>query len=441
MKRRDSITTVIACIAVVVLLYLVFQFNLLVIKNVTHSTTIKTQDKKRAEEISCDRAHNTYDICSINGPTVLDSTTSTFLLMNPTSSNPEKPLVEKVRPYARKTENLTMSRITEVTLLAGPPSPKCEIQHKAPAVVFSVGGYCATGNFFHEFNDGFIPLYITVNSMFPDQDVVLVISNARDWWISKYRELLRTFSKHPIIILDNDTATQCFPSASVGLISHGVMTIDPESIPNSKTFTHFHAFLGKAYHQNHPSISSCLPKSRPLLVLAGRNGSASRRLLNQNEVKLEAEKVGFDVTVFEPTPRTPLRESYALINSSHAMLGVHGAALTHSFFLRPRSIFVQVVPLGAEWVAEACFGRSARAMGIEYMEYKIKAEESSLIDKYSKDEMIIKDPVAFRGVNFSNHDAMRIYLKQQNVRLDIIRFREYLKEVYMKAKKFMDNEG
>jgi protein O-GlcNAc transferase len=100
-----------------------------------------------------------------------------------------------------------------------------------------------------------------------------------------------------------------------------------------------------------------------------------------------------------------------------------------------------VVPLGAEWVAEACFGRSARAMGIEYMEYKIKAEESSLIDKYSKDEMIIKDPVAFRGVNFSDHDAMRIYLKQQNVRLDIIRFREYLKEVYRKAKKFMDNEG
>jgi protein O-GlcNAc transferase len=34
-----------------------------------------------------------------------------------------------------------------------------------------------------------------------------------------------------------------------------------------------------------------------------------------------------------------------------------------------------------------------------------------------------------------------LYLKEQNVKLDMERFREYLKEAYMKAKKFMDNEG
>jgi protein O-GlcNAc transferase len=390
----------------------------------------------RAEEISCDRVHHTYDICSINGPTVLDPAASTFFLMDPTRSRstPQKPLVvEKVRPYARKSENFTMSRIKEVTLVAGPRSPKCEIQHKAPALVFSAGGY--TGNFFHEFNDGFIPLYITVNSIFPDQEVVLVISKARDWWISKYKELLRTFSKHPIINLDNDTATHCFPSATVGMISHGFMTINPALIPSSKNFTHFRAFLGKAYCRNHDLQN--LPKSRPLLVLAGRSGGVGRLLLNQNEVKLEAEKVGFDVTVFEPTPGTPLKEAYALINSSHAMVGIHGAALTHSLFLRPGAVFLQVVPLGAGWVAEVCFERSARAMGIEYMEYRIKAEESSLMDKYGKDEMIVKDPAGFRGKKWS-HEAMAIYLKEQNVKLDMVRFRKYLKEAYLKAKKLMD---
>jgi protein O-GlcNAc transferase len=68
-------------------------------------------------------------------------------------------------------------------------------------------------------------------------------------------------------------------------------------------------------------------------------------------------------------------------------------------------------------------------------------EESSLIDKYSKDEMIIKDPVALRGSYISNLETMKIYLVDQNVKLDIVRFREYLKEAYMKAKKFMDKEG
>ncbi|XP_062162054.1 xylan glycosyltransferase MUCI21-like [Alnus glutinosa] len=293
--------------------------------------------------------------------------------------------------------------------------------------------------FFHEFSDGFIPLYVTVNTIFPYQDVVLVVLHACDWWTRKYSELLRTFSNHLIINLNNDTATHCFPSASVGMITHYGMAINPALTPKSKTFKHLRTFLDIAYNQNHKVQN--LPKFRPLLVLAGCIGSIGRLLLNQNEVKLDAKKVGFNVTVFEPTCGTPLKESYALINSSHAMVGIHSASLTHSLFLRPGSVFMQVVPLGAEWVAEVCFERSPRAMGLEYMEYRIKAEESSLIDKYSKDEMIIKDPVAFRGSYISNLETMKIYLVDQNVKLNIVRFREYLKEAYMKAKKFMDKEG
>ena len=122
------------------------------------------------------------------------------------------------------------------------------------------------------------------------------------------------------------------------------------------------------------------------------------------------------------------------------MIGIHGAALTHSLFLRPGSVFVQVVPLGAEWVSQVCFEKPAKDMGLVYMEYKIKAEESSLIEKYDKDDMMIKDPVAYRGKNWSPV-VMSIYLKEQNVKLDLVRFREYLKEMYKTAKKFMEKEG
>ncbi|KAJ0038797.1 hypothetical protein Pint_23550 [Pistacia integerrima] len=393
----------------------------------------------QSPQISCDRSHHNYDLCAITGSTVLDSTTSTLFLVDCSTSTPPS-IVEKIRPYPRKREKFMMNRIKELTITSSPESPKCEVQHHVPALVFSVGGY--TGNFWHEFNDGFIPLFITVNSIFPDQDFVLVISKARDWWVNKYADLLQTFSKYPIVKLDDDNTTHCFPSATLGLISHGFMTIDPALMPNSETFTHFRAFLDKAYGNGrfHPILKRNSPVARPRLVLPSRKGSLGRAILNEDEVKRVAEEVGFDVIEFTPTAKTSLREAYALINSSHAMVGVHGAALTHSLFLRPGSVFVQVVPLGLEWVAEVCFAKSARVMGLNYMEYKINAEESSLVEKYDRNELLIKDPGAFRGNNWSQA-IMNIYLKEQNVNFDLVRFREYTKEMYKKAKQFMDREG
>lgn len=387
--------------------------------------------------ISCDRSHRSYDLCTITGPTVMDPTTSTFFLVNPSPPHTAAEQ-QKIRPYPRKWENAIMARIKELTLLtllSTAHPPHCQIRHGAPALVFSAGGH--TGNFFHDFNDGFIPLFITSNSLFPDQDIVLVISKARDWWVTKYRQILRTFSKHPIINLDNETSTHCFPAASVGLISHGFMAINPAPALNV-TFTNFRAFLAKAYGAQTP------PRSRvklgaPRLVLVGRSGrGVGRRLLNQDEVRAEAERVGFEVVVLKAT--MPLQEAYWVVRGSEAMVGVHGAGLTHVVFMRPGAVVVQVVPLGAEWASEVCFGRPAREMmGMEYMEYKIRANESSLIEKYGEDEMVVKDPVGFIGNKWSK-EIMDVYLKEQDVRLDLVRFRKYLKKAYRKAKLFLQKD-
>ncbi|KAI9169496.1 hypothetical protein LWI28_013196 [Acer negundo] len=308
-----------------------------------------------------------------------------------------------------------VKRIKEITITlgSGPRSPKCEAQHNAPALVFSVAGY--NGNFWHEFNDGFIPLFITVNSIFPDQDVIFVIDKVRDWSVSKYAGLLKAFSKHPIVDLDNDNATHFFTSTTLGLISHGFMTIDPTLLPNSATFTHFRALLDKAYGhgRNLPSMYYS-PVTQPRLVLMSRKGSIGRVISNEGDVKRVAEEVGFNVIVFKSSKQ----EAYAIINTSHAML----------------------VPLGLEWVADVCFVKSAKEMRAEYMEYKINAKESSLVETYDENEMVIKDPVAFKGNNWSS-DIMDIYLKEQNVKLDLLRFKEHLKQVYDKAKEFMDKDG
>ncbi|KAH7857751.1 hypothetical protein Vadar_016143 [Vaccinium darrowii] len=394
-----------------------------------------------ASPISCDRSHDLYDICSINGPTVLDPKASTFYVMDPT--NPI-PLLEKVRPYPQKNSTFKIiNRVKTVTLTSGPLGPPCMVQHKAPALVFSVGGF--TLNFFHTFIDVFIPLFITLNSIAPDNpDFVFAIVDYQDWLINRYADLFRSFSKHPIVNLDNDTNAHCFPSATVGLISHGFMTIDPNLIPNSKTAIHFHSLLYETYcrhlrHHSSSPIPTTLKPKRPRLVIMSRSGGGGRVILNQSELKRAAGEEGFEVIEFEPSVKTNMSFACELISSSHAMLGVHGAALTYSVFLRPGSVLVQVVGLGLEEVAELCFARVGKDMDLKYMEYKIGVEESSLVDRYGKDDGMVKDHP--KALDFQNDTAVEVYLYQQNVILDLARFREYLKRAYEKAKIAMLKES
>ncbi|PHT33711.1 hypothetical protein CQW23_25511 [Capsicum baccatum] len=456
--------------------------------------------EKSRSIINCNRSHHFYDICSINGPTIFDPIESTFY----TTNNETNIIVEKIKPYPRKWENFTMGHIREFTLTTSPIGPPCLIHHEAQALVFSLGGY--TGNFFHDINDGFIPLFITVNSLFPNQDFILVISKLEDWWVHKYKDLLQSFSKYPIIDIDKEiNVTHCFPRATLGLMSHGFMTIDPKLTPSSKTLISFHHFLTTTYgtgqsqrdqpqpqlqsqsqhdqlqpqlqpqsqddqlqpqsryqsqsqsqhdqpqlqsqsqhDQLHPQSQPLFghqPQLRPHLILTSRHGSIGRLILNQDKVRLIAEQIGFEVILFKPRKNTSLHESFRLIHSSHAMIGVHGAALTHALFLRPNSIFIQIIPIGAEGVSDLCFGKLARGMNLVYEEYKIGVEESSLMEKFGKENnLVLKNPKALQGKVWSQ-EIMDIYLREQNINLDLNRFRIYLEKAYQKAKMFMTING
>ncbi|KAL0761365.1 PREDICTED: protein O-linked-mannose beta-1,4-N-acetylglucosaminyltransferase 2-like [Brassica oleracea var. oleracea] len=388
--------------------------------------------------ITCDRSHTDYDLCSINGTCSLDQRTGTLALMDPISST-SAPIVEKIRPYPRKTDNWVMPRIKELTLTSGTLvyTRSCDITHDSPAIVFSAGGY--TGSIYHDFIDGFIPLFITANSIYPDHDFIIVVVNPKEWWMPRYMDVLGAFTKHKTILLENENAssiTHCFTSAFVGLISHGPMLIDPIRLPNSKSLVDFHNLLDKAYNTN----LSTLESQKPRLILVSRYGNVGRVILNEKHIKEMLEDVGFEVIIFRPSKTTSLKEAYKLIKSSHGMVGVHGAALTHLLFLRPGSVLVQIVPLGLGWVAKTCFEYPAKGMELEYTEYRVNVGESSLVEKYSKDDLVLKDPIAYRGVDW-NATKMNVYLKEQDVRLDVNRFREHMNKAYEKAKTFMDIDG
>lgn len=387
--------------------------------------------------ITCVRSHESYDICTMNSPTLLNPTSLTLFTLKPytwAQSN------VKIKPYPLKNDKRAISYIKEITLTSAPPKSTCGVTHHSPALVFSAGGY--TGNFYHEMNENFIPLFITINSLFPNQDVVLVVTQGKAWWFQKYAELLSAFSpNHPIINVNNQTTTHCFPSAIIGLIKHGQMIINPTLLPYPKTLFDFHTFLNNAYTKSDTPI--LYPNTRvsgPHLTLISRRGNVSRVILNQEEVIREAEEIGFNVHVFEPSRNaSSMAYAYNLIHTGHVLLGVHGAGLTNLLFLRPGSVLVQVVPIGLDWSSRTYYGKSvSKSMGLEYIEYKIEANESSLSETYGAESLVIKDPTAFTEKKWSKR---RIYLKQQDVKLDMIRFRKCLTKAYEKARIFMDSVG
>jgi len=385
--------------------------------------------------ITCDRSNKDFDLCTMNSPTLLDQTSLTLFTLGPhTRIQPH--IHMKIQPFPLKSDKNAMSPIRELTLTSAPiKSSQCGVTHHSPALVFSVGGY--TGNFYHDMNEIFIPLFITINSLSPNQEVILVLTDVKPWWFQKYVDLLSAFSpNHKIINTNNLTTNHCFPSAIIGLIKHGQMIINPKLLPNPKTLLDFNSFLKRAYIKEDTSFMYPNSKGKPILTLVSRNGSSSRDILNEEEVFKLAEDVGFNVRVLKPSRDSSVAGAYKLIHSSHALLGVHGAGLTNLLFLRQGSVLVQVVPIGLEWASETYYNKPTKILGLEYVEYKVEANESSLSWDYGADSLVIKDPPAFREGKW---EKQLVYLKKQNVKIDLVRFRKCLTKVYEKAKIFMNS--
>ncbi|KAH0458633.1 hypothetical protein IEQ34_011447 [Dendrobium chrysotoxum] len=381
--------------------------------------------------LCCDRSAFRTDICFLNGDIRTRSSSSSFLIFSNSSFSEER-----VRPYTRKWEAPIMSTINELRLNLRPANlsetgPNCDVHHNITAVVFSTGGY--TGNVYHEFNDGLIPLYLTSRRF--NRRVIFLILEYHDWWVSKYGDVISVLSDFPAIDFSADSRTHCFPQAIVGLQIHDELAIDANRTAGNETMADFRQVLDEAYR---PRIRSILLEQkqedgeqgkleqRPKLVVICRNGS--RAIENESELAALAEEVGFRVELLRPERTTELPKIYMALNSSDVMIGVHGAAMTHLLFMRPGSVFIQIVPLGLDWAAETYYGQPAAKAKLRYESYRILARESSLSREYGKDDPVLKDP---ESVNAKGWEATKkVYLDGQRVRLDMVRFRKRLVRAY-----------
>lgn len=408
------------------------------------------------EILCCDRSHLRTDVCYLSGDVRTHSQSSSVFLYSHDNKTTRE---EKIRPYTRKWESSVMSTIDEVNLKIlsrtdheSEQQNSCQVQHSVPAMVFSTGGY--TGNVYHEFNDGLLPLYITSQHL--QGEIVFVILEYHDWWMMKYQDLVKQLSKYPVIDFRGDKRVHCFPEMIVGMKIHDELTVDPSLMKDGKTIRDFQSLLGKAYapprlsamvgFTNLINESSTVPLHglnstsasmnlsnvlvpsalKPKLVIISR--PKSRVMLNQKGIVRLAEKIGFQVEVLNPNPTTEMVEMFRALNSCDVMLGVHGAAMTHFLLMRPGSVFIQIVPLGTDWAAATYYGQPAMKLGLKYMEYKIVPEESSLYESYERNDPVLTDPDSINSKGW--WETKKVYLDGQNVRPSLKRLKKFLVNAY-----------
>ncbi|CAA3004137.1 O-linked-mannose beta-1,4-N-acetylglucosaminyltransferase 2-like [Olea europaea subsp. europaea] len=322
-----------------------------------------------------------------------------------------------VRPYARQEDHNLLKNVTPVKILqiyiTMPPA--CQYIHGVPAVIFSSSGF--VGNFFHEFNEIIIPLFITTSHL--RSRVQFILEDYKASFVRKYSKPMSQLSAYEVINPVADTSVHCFPGAIIGLKFQGHLALNSSDTPGGYSFQDFKQFLRQTYNLKFAHVSEI---RRPNLVLVSRR--KTRRFLNEDEMVSTMEELGFRVIIVaRNNVLSNLNKLARIINSCRVFVGAHGAGLTNELFLPAGAVMVQVDLIGLEWPAKAYYGDPARAMDVHYLPYRIEPEESSLLKVFGRNHTVFKDPKSF-----SSEVGREIYLNNQNVRINLARFRETMVE-------------
>nr|CAD1842753.1 unnamed protein product [Ananas comosus var. bracteatus] len=101
--------------------------------------------------------------------------------------------------------------------------------------------------------------------------------------------------------------------------------------------------------------------------------------------------------------------------------------LTNMVFLPAGAVLIQVVPFGGlEWLTMGTFGNATKDMEINYMEYKIKLDETTLREQYPKNHPVLKNPCSIHKQGWTA--IKTAYLDKQNVRPHLGRLKKTLLE-------------
>ncbi|KAL6627547.1 hypothetical protein ACP70R_031273 [Stipagrostis hirtigluma subsp. patula] len=364
------------------------------------------------------------DVCDIDGDVRIHGSAHSVLIPPSIESggNPN-PQEWRILPYSRK----HMGGIKEVTvreLATAADAPACDVRSPVPALVFAMGGL--TGNYWHDFSDIMIPLYLQAARF--AGEVQLVVTNIQPWYVGKYRTILRRLSRYEVVDMDKDDRVRCFPGAVVGIRMHKEFSIDPAREPAGHSMPEFTKFLRETFSLPRDApvrLTGAAGEKKPRMMIISRRHP--RKLVNVGEVVALAERVGFEVVIGDPPFNVDVGEFAKEVNAADALVGVHGAGLTNSVFLPTGAVFIQVVPYGKmEHIGEVDFGVPAVDMGLKYMAYSAGVEESTLVDTLGRDHPAVRDPESVHRQGWPK--VAEYYLGTQDIKLDLARFEPVLRK-------------
>ncbi|KAJ4763917.1 hypothetical protein LUZ62_074292 [Rhynchospora pubera] len=415
----------IACFLVSVYFYFSASSDSFIARRKPGKENTKNKNSKTPPILSCDLKDIRSEVCEINSNVRIHSSSSSIFFSYNQPMDLETNKTWRVQPYTRKFDDLVMKSVRPVTIrpfYAYTEAPKCDLNHNITAVVFSSSSYL--GNFYHDFSDVLLPLFITARQF--EGEVQFLIADMQLWWVEKYKKILNQLSNYEIIDSSKEKQVHCYPSAIVGLYSHGELTVDPSRTPNSYSMLDFARLIRKAYFLDRDFAKNLAAggKTKPRLLIIARN--QTRKIVNVGEVVAMGDELGFEVVVSDPASHTTVDGIARLVNSIDVMIGVHGAGLTNQIFLPTNAVLIQIVPFGnLEKFAEYDYGFAAKNMMLQYLQYSISEEESTLIDIYPRDHAVFRDPKSIHRQGWAKIDE--IYLRQQSVKLNLPRFRPVLK--------------
>ncbi|KAL5226698.1 hypothetical protein ABZP36_014963 [Zizania latifolia] len=359
-------------------------------------------------------------VCHMSGDVRVAPASSSVTLAMPLQQGE---VARRIRPYARK-DDFLLPLVREVAIRAAASegdAPRCNVSHHdVPAVIFSIGGY--TGNFFHDMADVLVPLYLT--SFHFKGKVQFFIANYKQWWIQKYKPVLRRLSHRDIVDFDSDSDVHCYDHVILGLVRDRDLILGhhPTRNPKGYSMVDFTRFLRHSYglRRDRPLVLGETSGKKPRMLIISRRGT--RKLLNLRQVAAMARELGFDVIASEAGGN--VKRFAATVNSCDVLVAVHGAGLTNQVFLPTGAVVVQIVPWGRmEWMATNFYGQPAAGMKLRHVEYHVAAEESSLARRYPREHVVFRDPMAIHGQGWQ---ALADIVMTQDVKLNLRRFRPTL---------------
>ncbi|KAG6485840.1 alpha-1,3-arabinosyltransferase XAT2-like [Zingiber officinale] len=376
----------------------------------------------------CDLSNNKSDICEANGDVRIIGKDIRMVFVAPQSIDIKENDSWTIKPYARKWDEGSGARVRPVTLklVYGHPEDKpCLINHTVPAMVFAIGGWSGT-NYFHDFVDVLVPLFETAHPF--GGEVQFLIANMDPQFMNKYKLFFKKLSRYDFIGYDNDDRIHCFQHVTLGLrcTSTDDFQMEPSKSPHGYTMFHFANFMRSVFslEREYPvNLKDAGQSKKPKLMIITRINT--RKFMNVEEILNLAQEVGYEVVITEGD--SDLSKFSRIVNSCDVLMGVHGSALTNMVFLPTNGVVIQVVPWGnLDWIAGHYFREPAKQMKLNYLEYSINEEETTLTELYPRDHAVFKDPMSLHPQNANWETFSRIFLKEQNVRLDVKRFKPFL---------------